>query len=92
MVGATDLTRLLVADAMFLVTAIVSGALAYHVLRGTPWARAAVTVWSVAAIVIGTMLMVALRIVLDPVPGESFIAFDRLDREMAGPASGSTCC
>jgi hypothetical protein len=83
-VGATDLTRLLVVDAMFLATAIASGALAYHVMRGTPWARTAVTVWSVVTIVMGTMLMVGLRIVLDPVAGESFITIGRLDRQMAG--------
>jgi hypothetical protein len=84
MVGATDLTRLLVADAIFLALAVASGALAYHVIRGTPWARTAVTVWSVVAIVVGSMLMVGLRVVLDPGPGESFITFDRFDRETAG--------
>jgi hypothetical protein len=61
-------------------------------MRGTPWARTAVSVWSVVAIVAGSMLMVGLRVVPDPVPGDSFITIDRLDREMAGPASGSTCC
>jgi hypothetical protein len=85
LIGGGDQRPPLTASGLFLAVAVVSGALGYFTMKGRPWARTAVIALSVIGIIAGCVLLLGVRVVANPAPGQRAVALVGSDRD-AGDA------
>jgi hypothetical protein len=83
LIGGGDRRSPLAASGLFLAVAVavVSGALGYFTMKGRPWARTAVIALSVIGIIAGCVLLLGVRVVANPAPGQRAVARVGSDRD-----------